>query len=57
MDSPELAALLTAEGLRPWSADGYGGEVPRPDGEVALLTPRTTTRIIAAGYRPVVIGA
>jgi hypothetical protein len=35
-----------------WTPGGYRDPVPLPAGEVAMLTPRTTVRILAAGYRP-----
>jgi hypothetical protein len=35
-----------------WTPGGYRDPVPLPTGEVAMLTPRTTVRILAAGYRP-----
>lgn len=45
---------LRAEGLmHPWWPGGYRSPVALPDDEVFVLTPRTTVRILAAGYRPV----
>ncbi|HYC02563.1 MAG TPA: hypothetical protein VED40_04680 [Azospirillaceae bacterium] len=41
-----------AEGLRRWSADGYGPPLPRPDGPVFMLTPPAIAAVLAAGYRP-----
>ena len=40
--------------MHPWSPDAYGPEEELPADEVFVLTPRTTVRILAAGYRPVV---
>jgi hypothetical protein len=41
--------------LAPWSPRGYGASRPTPrDGRVTVLTPRSTTATIAAGYAPVV---
>jgi hypothetical protein len=39
--------------LAPWSPTGYGPGAPWPRGQRAtVLTPRSTTATIAAGYRP-----
>ena len=44
--------LVAGGGVRGWSAAGYGEAVPVP-AEVRLLTPPSTLRALAAGYRPV----
>lgn len=46
--------LVLAGWLLPWSHDGYGASRPRPEaGEAEVLTPRSTTMVLAAGYCPV----
>jgi hypothetical protein len=50
--------LVWDEALWPWSAEGYGSPVRRDaDASVIVLTPRSTVRAIAAGYRPGVHGS
>jgi hypothetical protein len=40
-------------GLRPWSFEGYGPPLPVSAAEkVAVLTPASTVRAIAAGFAP-----
>ena len=48
------AVHLVVDGgrMRPWSWAGYGPAAPMPV-EVELLTPPTSVRALAAGYRPV----
>jgi hypothetical protein len=45
--------LVWREGLAPWSPTGYGRGARCPRGQCAtVLTPRSTTATIAAGYLP-----
>jgi hypothetical protein len=49
------AALVLADQLVPWTNEGYGDPVarPEPEGEQAVvLTPRATVEVLAHGYRP-----
>ena len=47
------AYLVLGQGLLPWYPWGYGAPIPRLDGvEVAVLTPRISAAVLAAGYRP-----
>jgi hypothetical protein len=49
------ALLVWRGGLAPWSPVGYGALRPSPrDDWVMVLTPRSTTATIAAGYAPAV---
>ena len=49
------ALLVWRGGLAPWSPAGYGALRLSPrDGWVRVLTPRSTTATIAAGYAPAV---
>lgn len=51
----DAPAVVLGEALRPWSFDGYGPPVPAPrDRTVEVLTPPSTARVIAAGYRPLI---
>lgn len=36
---------------RPWSFGGYGKAVALPRGTVEMITPRSTARVLAGGYR------
>jgi hypothetical protein len=47
-----VALGLIAGAWRPWSAGGWGGAVPLELAEVDVLTPPTSLRALAAGYRP-----
>jgi hypothetical protein len=38
--------------LKRWSENGYSGRVPRPRGEMTVLTPPSIMAVLAAGYRP-----
>jgi hypothetical protein len=52
-DEPQNAQLLWKGRLLTWSPGGYDESVPRPRrGEVTVLTPRSTVRVIRAGYVP-----
>ena len=52
------AHLVSGGAVRPWSFSGYGAATPLDRGrEVEVLTPRSTTRVIAAGFRPAYFGA
>lgn len=50
LESPMLVLGGTMREVR---ADGYGTPLPRPDGEVTVLTPPLTRRALAGGYSPV----
>ena len=46
--------LVMTGWLLPWTHEGYGDALPRPDdGEAEVLTPRLATAVLAAGYCPV----
>jgi hypothetical protein len=50
--------LVRAGALRPWSFSGYGPPAPfDPALDAEVLTPRSTARAIAAGFRPAYFGA
>ena len=50
-DAPHL---VRGKHLLPWSFSGYGASCSRPPrGRMTVLTPASTVRAIAAGYRPV----
>jgi hypothetical protein len=50
---PGAPCLVLGRKLLTWTAEGYRGARPRPDGlEVVVLTPRTTVGALAAGFRP-----
>jgi len=44
--------LVLAGWLLPWSPEGYGTEIPRPEGTIDVLTPRSTVAVLSAGYCP-----
>lgn len=49
----DVAALVLADRLVPWSTTGYGSPIDRPDrGDAIVLTPRTTVDVIHHGYTP-----
>lgn len=49
----DAPALVLPDRLVPWSSAGYGFARPRPSaGTARLLTPPTTVRALASGYRP-----
>jgi hypothetical protein len=45
-------ALVTANALHPFIATGYAPPVPRPTGQVTVLTPAPTVAVLRAGYIP-----
>ena len=48
-------ALVLADRVVPWSSDGYGPEVARPErGTATVLTPSCTVEVLLRGYTPVV---
>ncbi len=50
-------ALVQGAHLTPWTTEGYAAPTPRPSaGDVAVLTPASTVRALAAGYRPQTAG-
>ena len=52
-DSQEDAWLVLGRHLLRWTPNGYAERRTRPHaGSVAVLTPPTTVRVLAAGYRP-----
>jgi hypothetical protein len=54
LDGGEVPALVVADRLVPWSAEGYGAARDRPDrGSATVLTPGPTVAVLAHGYRPV----
>jgi hypothetical protein len=44
--------LVWRGGLRPWSFGGYGTRTAAPAAPLAVLTPRSIVRAIAAGFAP-----
>jgi hypothetical protein len=44
--------VVVQDGLRVWRPKGYGPIAPLPAGELPVITPTITTRIMAAGYEP-----
>lgn len=48
----DVAHLVTTAGLHRWHDTGWGDAVMLPSHELALVTPRTTARILADGYEP-----
>jgi len=47
------ACLVLADSLRPWSAHGYLGPLPRPrTGLAEVITPPSTVAALRGGYRP-----
>jgi hypothetical protein len=51
--SPGPPRLVWCGALWPWSPEGYGQPEAKPEtGVVAVLTPHSTVRAIAAGYTP-----
>lgn len=52
---PQQPYLVLEDSLHPWTFGGYGSPIERPAGiEVTVLTPVSTMRTLAAGYRPAV---
>jgi hypothetical protein len=45
-------ALVLGSALLPWGHNGYGAPIARPSAAAEVLTPRSTVRAIARGYRP-----
>lgn len=55
IDDPGAALLLQQGSLYLWSSAGYVERIPVPSGRtVTVLTPASVTRVLAAGYRPIV---
>jgi hypothetical protein len=46
------AWLVHGDGLLRWTPGGYNGREGRPDGQVTVLTPRSTVAVLQAGYVP-----
>ena len=46
-------ALVLGRVLVPWQPAGYSAPIPRPQGEVEVLTPAPTLGALRAGYAPV----
>jgi hypothetical protein len=46
------AHLVVDGGMRRWSFEGYGPLEPLPTRRVEVITPASTTAVIAAGYSP-----
>lgn len=57
-DGPTPAALIMADALLPWTESGYLAPLPRPRSRtvVDVLTPPTTRRALAGGYRAAWLG-
>jgi hypothetical protein len=54
-DDGERACMVWGKHLLAWSPGGYQERRPRPRNvKVQVLTPRSTVKVIQAGYRPVV---
>jgi hypothetical protein len=52
LDTSDTPYLVRGDALYPWSFEGYGQPVTRPAGIVVkVLTPRSTVRALAHGYR------
>lgn len=48
--------LVLSSWLLPWSPEGYGEPMRRPEsGDVDVLTPRSTVAVLSAGYCPTVL--
>lgn len=57
-DRPGEAWMVHGEALLRWTHAGYDLRLSRDAaGQVELLTPRSTTAVLAAGYRPVLHGS
>jgi hypothetical protein len=49
------SCLVLANGIHPWTPDGYQRPLPRPrDGEVEVLTPRSIVSVLAAVFTPMI---
>lgn len=48
------AWLVDGDGVFRWTPSGYGEKNARPYGEVTVLTPRSTVKVLQAGYSPVI---
>lgn len=44
--------LVTARGIHPYSPEGYGAPLTRPEGMVTVLTPEPTIAVLRHGFRP-----
>tara|TARA_B100000459_G_scaffold25210_1_gene12246 strand:- start:429 stop:647 length:219 start_codon:yes stop_codon:yes gene_type:complete len=44
--------LVLGDRLLAWRHTGYTSAIPRPLAEVTVLTPPTSVRTLAAGFRP-----
>jgi hypothetical protein len=52
-DGADVAALVLADRLVPWSPEGYGPPLHRPQrGRATVMTPAVTVGVLGAGYRP-----
>jgi hypothetical protein len=54
LESDDTPYLVHRDQLFPWSFQGYGSPLPRPNRTVQVLTPRSTVRAIAHGYQPAI---
>lgn len=50
---PREAWLVRGDAVLRWTPGGYTDRRPRPAGVLEVITPRTTTGVLRAGYRPV----
>jgi hypothetical protein len=46
--------LVLGTDLLPWSANGYGAAVRRPDGPATVVTPPSLVAVLRAGWEPLV---
>jgi len=51
LESSETPYLMRGDALLPWSFAGYGRPIARPRLVAQVLTPRSTVRALAHGYR------
>ena len=52
---PDADYLVLGDRLLRWTSFGYIEPIPRPvDANVTVLTPPSTVKVLAAGYRPVI---
>ena len=54
LDAGEIPHLVLGDALLPWSFEGYGPPIARLTTTVQVLTPRSTVRVLAHGYRPAI---
>lgn len=52
---PWGAGLLLEDRIYPFSPEGYGDALKRPEGMVTVLTPEPTLKALQAGFRPKIV--